>query len=60
MQRIKQGVHPISFLGLLILEPLEMQRRTGRLHGTSLDTWVGGRFGSCWGAGSGVHDLEKI
>ena len=44
MQRITQGVYP--FLGLLVLEPLEMPGRTGRLHGPTFDPWVDEKFGS--------------
>lgn len=44
MQRITQRVYP--FLGLLVLEPLEMPGRTGRLYGPTFDPWVDERFGS--------------
>lgn len=43
MQRITQGVYP--FLGLLVLEPLEMLDRIGRLYGPTSDPWVDERFG---------------
>ena len=58
MQRIMQGVCP--FLGLLVLEPLEMPGRTGRLHGPTFDPWVDEKFGSRGCAGGRMHVLEKI
>lgn len=33
------GVHLVSFLGFLVLEPEEMQGKTGRLHGPAFASW---------------------
>lgn len=52
MHRIQQGVHPISFLRLLVLEPEEMQGRPGSLRGLAFDGGVGERCGSCEGRGA--------
>lgn len=46
MHRIQCGVYPVSFLGFLVLEPEEMQGKTGRLHGPAfVCQLVDDRFG---------------